>query len=140
MVANISLLTIFLIFVVSSSTPTWATPITILPGSVANVRDHRGTNDVGAGVGHLNAFGAEIAPTATSTITAVQAGFTVGPRICAPTSSNPDGCFTATFLDLSRLGSWLLTFSSGPDAVSVATPTLAGASVVPLATNVSIAG
>jgi hypothetical protein len=117
-----------------------AAPITIVPDTVNNFRDTRGLNDVGIGQGDRNQFGASIMPSAGSTITGVQ-GIAVGPFACQPLAVNPNFCARAPLFNSSRLGSWNLTFTNGPDSATISTPTLAGAeTAVPFPQSVTISG
>jgi hypothetical protein len=117
-----------------------ALPITSIT-QLNNFRDTRGLNDVGIGQGDVDQFGADLVPpTATTAITGVQGGFTVGPRPCGPLAIDANFCATATPFSLSRLGSWNLTFQNGPDVATAVTPTLAGIAPapVPFPTSVTI--
>jgi hypothetical protein len=96
-------------------------------------------NDVGIAAGEINQFGADIIPSAGSTITAVQGGFTAGPSLCSPLTVSPNFCAGGATFSASRLGSWTLTFRNGTDTAVIATPTLAGAeTAVPFPQNVTI--
>jgi hypothetical protein len=126
---------------VSLFTAVYASPITILPNTVQSFRESRGVNDLGLIPGERNQFGADIIPSAGSTITAVQAGFTAGPIVCAPLTVNPNICVNTTAFNSSRLGSWSLTFQNGTDTAVITTPTLIGAeAAVPFPQNVTITG
>ena len=119
--------------------PVDATPITIVANTVNNFRDTRGVNDVGIGAGDRNQFGADIIPSAGSTLTGVQGAFTTGAVVCAPLAVNQNFCANAPAFSASRLGSWSLTFQNGSNTAVIATPTLAGAeTAVPFPQNVTI--
>ncbi len=120
--------------------PATAAPISIVSDTVNNFRDTRGINDVGSVPGDRNQFGASISPSAGSTITAVQ-GITVGPLACQPLAVNPNFCARSTPFSPSRLGSWDLAFTNGPNTATITTPTLAGAeTAVPFPQSVTISG
>jgi hypothetical protein len=134
---SLGLLLLALTLTVGSVT---AAEITIVPNTVNNFRDTRGLNDVGIGQGDRNQFGASIMPSLGSTLTGVQ-GITVGPATCAPLAVSPNFCATAPPFNSSRLGSWNLTFTNGPDSATISTPTLAGAeNPVPFPQSVTISG
>lgn len=116
----------------------YGTPITSIT-ELNNFRDTRSVNSVHIGSGDLNQFGANIVPSLGSTITAVQ-GITVGPVICAPLTVSPNFCAAIAPFDLSRTGSWSLTFQNGANTATATTPSLAGvpAAPVPFPTSVSI--
>jgi hypothetical protein len=140
--SHIGLVVRVAIFVgVSLPNVTCATPITIFPETVSNLRTNRGINDVGLIVGDRNEFGANIKPASGSTVTGNQGGLNVGPSPCLPSTQNPNGCRGATTYNATRAGSWLLTFKNGADIATATTPTLSGADVlIPFPMNVSISG
>ncbi|HKX05938.1 MAG TPA: PEP-CTERM sorting domain-containing protein [Methylomirabilota bacterium] len=116
----------------STSSAAHAAPITSIT-QLNNFRDTRGLNDVGIGQGDFNQFGADLVPpTATTTVTGVQGGFTVGPRPCGPLAIDANFCATATPFSSSRTGSWNLTFQNGPDVAIAVTPSLAGIESAPV--------
>src|SRR4030095_10203168 len=118
---SLGLVLLALTFTVGSIT---AAEITIVPGTVNNFRDTRGLNDVGIGQGDRHQFGASSVPSAGSTITGVQ-GITIGPINCQPLAVNANFCATAPPFNSSRLRSWNLTFTNGPDTATITTPPLA---------------
>jgi len=96
-------------------------------------------NDVGIGSGERNQFGADIMPSAGSTIMGVQGAFTTGPVVCGPLTVDANFCAAAPAFSLSRLGSWSITFQNGVNTAVIATPTLTGAeTAVPFPQNVTI--
>jgi len=122
--------------------PALATPISNISG-VNNFRETRSLNDVGIGQGDLDQFGADtVIPNAGTTIAGTQGGFSTTAVPCAGLAVNPNFCARTTPFNLSRVGSWDLTFQNGPDVAHVTTPSLAGIPVdpVPFPTTVTIAG
>jgi hypothetical protein len=110
----------------------FAMPITGITG-LNNFRDTRGLNDVGVLQGDVNQFGAELVPpTATTTISGVQGGFTVGPNPCGPLAVDANFCATSTPFSPSRTASWTLTFQNGTDIATAVTPSLAGVPTDPV--------
>jgi hypothetical protein len=128
-----------LMLAMSLLSPVDAAPVTIVSGTVNNFRDTRGVNDVGIGAGDRDQFGANINPSAGSTLTGVQGAFSTGAATCAPLAVNQNFCANAPAFNSNRLGSWSLTFQNGTDTATITTPTLAGAETpVPFPQNVTI--
>jgi hypothetical protein len=138
-------LTIFgLVIGLASLDAASATPITLIPGTENMFRDTRGVNNVGLGAGDLVQYGASIqGGAAGSSVSASHtSGFADPPAPCGPLAINPAFCagaFSYTF-DSRLDAGWTIHFGNGPDAASVAAPSLAGTeTAVPFPVSVTIA-
>lgn len=121
-----------------------ATPIQLVANSVNIFRDTRGANDVGLAQGDRIQFGANIVGGSLGTTlgaTYGPTGFTVSQNPCDPISANLNFCARTTAFNANRLQPWSLRFENGPDSLTVASQSLAGAEQpVPFPVNVSFAG
>ena len=125
----------------SISVPASALDVT----NISIFHDSRGPNDVGQAPGDRLQFGANITGGSDGgTVSAVYppTGFTDPAAPCGPTTTNPNQCNGSTAYNLNRIASpWNLTFTKGPDSVTVASPSLVGSEFqVPHPTSVTISG
>jgi PEP-CTERM motif len=139
----------FALFAVA--TPSWAQ---LSISDQFNFTDTYGVNPVGNGApigstgfyvgGTYDSVGANsVTPSADTTVTATQGGFTYNiPFIGGPGTANPDEFYRDLPLDPSLTGAWTLTATNPnqPSSAVVETPTLNVLDTPPLATGVTLSG
>jgi hypothetical protein len=124
----------------ASTAPGWSTPITV--DLAYHFLDNRGFNSVNLPVGVRQEWGAVLVlPNGASGTTgnSVQNAASI-PLNFQPSSLNPNQFVVSRPADLVPNGSWTMTFTNGTDTTVVNTPNIAGASLIPLVTAMSVSG